>query len=559
MTWINGMPGLAFGQAAQVAGLAIAAWPLCRWWIRSLCAGTGRSRSQRLAWGLLIVAAIFPALLQGYALATRGWPPGATPWLYAGLLWGRMVPVGVLFGVLVWQRLRTPAADQVWRVLTEQTDQWPQASAARRRWWWSRELRWSVWPVVAMWLVGYQDFELAAMLKADAWADWLFMQQARGLSLAACWQHLLWPLGLQFAVLAVGRGLAGPLTDVAPMSAAVVGGVGDEAAESPVAAVPGGELVDRESGETNSLAAGVEWSQAAAMQAAKAGSGRQSRLPKWLLAVRGPRWWDRVLGRPGGGAAVAALLWCGLFVCGPLASLSRDAWAGFGVLWGNAAQWQGVTRELVLTGAVAAISGLVAWLMAGNWLGPWSSAGRSWLTAMAGGLAQGLVLIGLMGSLTIGLGFVTVLQWPQLVGIRDTPIPLCVGLVIRNLPLAWLLQRVIRGRAVAAAEQIGLAAVGGSRPLAEWLWRERDQPRLWAMAVLCYQSYLDVTLYSLLAPVGFAAGPVRLYNFMHYGRSAVLSAEALVLMLGPLAGLWLVGLVSWKVRARGTALGERRT
>ena len=75
------------------------------------------------------------------------------------------------------------------------------------------------------------------------------------------------------------------------------------------------------------------------------------------------------------------------------------------------------------------------------------------------------------------------------------------------------------------------------------LFRLRDQPRLLAIGSLCYWAYLDLSTAYLLAPSGMPSGLVRLYNFMHFGRSAALSAEAFAFFGVPVGIICLTVLV----------------
>ncbi|OYW27562.1 MAG: hypothetical protein B7Z47_06575 [Chthoniobacter sp. 12-60-6] len=70
-----------------------------------------------------------------------------------------------------------------------------------------------------------------------------------------------------------------------------------------------------------------------------------------------------------------------------------------------------------------------------------------------------------------------------------------------------------------------------------------EQPRFLAVAALVYWGYLDLTIAYLLAPAGMPSGVVRLYNFMHFGRTAALSAEAAMLLVGP----FLIAALVWRI------------
>ena len=60
------------------------------------------------------------------------------------------------------------------------------------------------------------------------------------------------------------------------------------------------------------------------------------------------------------------------------------------------------------------------------------------------------------------------------------------------------------------------------------------------MGLLCYWAYLDLSTAYMLAPSEMSSGLVRLYNFMHFGRSAALSAEAFVFFGTPVLATYLM-------------------
>ena len=80
------------------------------------------------------------------------------------------------------------------------------------------------------------------------------------------------------------------------------------------------------------------------------------------------------------------------------------------------------------------------------------------------------------------------------------------------------------------------------------LWHLRDQPQFLAMSLLWYWAYCDLPSAYMLAPSGMASGLVRLYNFMHFGRSAALSAEALVFFGIPVVVWFLLLIANRKFR-----------
>ncbi|MEK6260857.1 MAG: hypothetical protein AABP62_19835, partial [Planctomycetota bacterium] len=184
------------------------------------------------------------------------------------------------------------------------------------------------------------------------------------------------------------------------------------------------------------------------------------------------------------------------------------------------------------------------------------------------GLVRGFVLLlpGLLGSLLLSLGAVALFQISWLRPLYDTPLPWVLALTLWLLPRAAVLQLWLDAtrpsEAVHLAEMLGgRRAEGGGRkdgakqgvipscpsPLgprpSALLWRLRDQPQFLAISLLCYWAYCDLPTAYLLAPTGMASGLVRLYNFMHFGRSAALSAEACLFFVAPLVSVGIVLLV----------------
>ena len=174
----------------------------------------------------------------------------------------------------------------------------------------------------------------------------------------------------------------------------------------------------------------------------------------------------------------------------------------------------------------------------------------------------GVLLPGLLGSLLLSLCAVTLFQDSWLRPLYDTPLPWVLALTLWLLPRAAVLQLWLD--AMRPSEAIHLAEMlngpWGKGPAdnvhshpsfficrpSSLLWRLRDQPQFLAMSLLCYWAYCDLPTAYLLAPTGMASGVVRLYNFMHFGRSAALSAEAILFFVAPILGAGGAGLaIRW--------------
>lgn len=74
------------------------------------------------------------------------------------------------------------------------------------------------------------------------------------------------------------------------------------------------------------------------------------------------------------------------------------------------------------------------------------------------------------------------------------------------------------------------------------VWQLQGAGRFWTLALLFWWSYLELTLPSLLRPAGMAPAPMRLYNFLHYGHIPGLAAMLVIVLGVPVlaGGLWLM-------------------
>jgi hypothetical protein len=168
---------------------------------------------------------------------------------------------------------------------------------------------------------------------------------------------------------------------------------------------------------------------------------------------------------------------------------------------------------------------------------------------------------GLSGSLLLSMGVVALFQQAGLRWLYDTPAPWVLALMIWLLPRAVLVQLWLD--TTRSTESLYLAEMliretpqtasganlpqpkssRNSRQASDLLFRLRDQPQLMGMGLLCYWAYLDLSIAYLLAPSAMPSGLVRLYNFMHFGRSSALSAEAFLFFGIPVLGGLLVVLI----------------
>jgi len=152
---------------------------------------------------------------------------------------------------------------------------------------------------------------------------------------------------------------------------------------------------------------------------------------------------------------------------------------------------------------------------------------RRWTTAA-------LALAGMFGSLVLSLVILAVVQLPLVRTLRDTPVPVILALMTVLLPFAVVLRLLVE--ALRPGSSLHLAQfVGASRPRRELVWRLKVRGQFWSAFLLFTWAYWDLTAGSILAPISMTPVTVRLYNLMHYGQTATLSAMLCVTFGAPLA------------------------
>ena len=241
--------------------------------------------------------------------------------------------------------------------------------------------------------------------------------------------------------------------------------------------------------------------------------------------------------------------WLGLscvgvsLICGCLIPLGLIGWRtveGFAMFARQRPQQLGLLREILIAGSVAICAGLSAWAISSR-------------PSLAGLLG----LPGLFGSLLLGLGMVAAFQSPWLHTLYDTPVPWVLALILWLLPRALMLRLWLsalhRTSAIHLATLVQHATGTASRNGSALVWRLWGQSQFLAASLLCFWAYCDLPSAYLLAPTGMASGLVRLYNSMHFGRSAALSSEAILFFGTPVACISLLLFV------RGMMMGRHAT
>jgi len=487
--------GAALLRGACVTLLSVAAGLLLRPLMLKV---SGRARAA--AWVLLLSPYLIPTILVGYAyapLALRaqaatlrdilppflvsiipdaGAPPaggllGASLWefLYAGLLLLRFVPLVTLVLCIAPRSCSTEAA-LCHRLLAPKWSL-PKRAAAAVTFWLSGEGRSVVVAFAVVFLFAFADFELATLLNASNASTWtITLFDAQKGGV---------PVGQT-----LGLALAPLLCEIALLILIVV-------------------MLTRSRGAAAifpppSREAGPIW--------------RQAGLWTWLFLA------------------------AGVMVVAPAAVVLGGAVKGFSLAMTDRVIAKDITAGLLFAGATA----LCAYLIAGARVSP----GEPTDPAQPGSRALGrlaalaISIPGLFGGLVLGLVVQFLFLRHALNWAYDTPIPIVIALVALILPFALLLRILLRafrqGEALHSATLLRVSPQSGvRRAAARLVWRLKTRRHFWAAFLLFYLAYFELTASAILAPTGMTPVVVRLYNQMHYGQMAALSAMVSIAFAAP--------------------------
>ncbi len=154
------------------------------------------------------------------------------------------------------------------------------------------------------------------------------------------------------------------------------------------------------------------------------------------------------------------------------------------------------------------------------------------------GLLWLLILPGCMGNLVLGLLFAGIFQTDLLRFAYDTPAPLIFAEVLWLLPRTLILFRCLqRSRSSSADYQLELFRHSKDplqvRQANELHWQFIGRVWLAMTCIVCFWSYLELMLPSILVFPGMAPVSLVLYNAMHYGRISVLGMKLLITLVVP--------------------------
>lgn len=491
------------------AGLVTAmAWPVAWWLSRYWRTATVEARRARLGIaGLGLLVWLTPPLLLAYAWNRVGLSVIQSEVVYLGLVTLRMIPLALL--LILWGPAEdlSPSARWMAGQLRRQGRAIPFGPRLR-----GAIGRWK-WAIALVLLIAFQEFELSALLGVRTWTDDLFVDHAGGLPLSESLRLALLPTLISLALALVGQSRG--------FSTSVVA-------------------------EHNSHEDGF--------------NSRSS----WLCAGSFVAW-----------CLLATLLFLPLMIM-----IANDSGGMLRYLLQGGRQRGVLVREMItglLLGGTATLlaMGLAAYTTAprirnvslGRWpFSQWPL--RHWL-------GTALLTLGLLGALPLGLllraASLGVADLTGTSAMRNTlPLWLLLGIVLKVFPLAWLVETMLKARRPAASlavadsvlslqsawrdRRVGPRLIGVGSPaweeLRSWRFRVARQPRLWLGLLITTFACADVLLTALLAPTGMATGTVRLYNFMHYGHSAALTTEALLLAFIPFATLLLLVVIPVRAACR---------
>lgn len=179
-----------------------------------------------------------------------------------------------------------------------------------------------------------------------------------------------------------------------------------------------------------------------------------------------------------------------------------------------------------------------------------------------------LMIPGLAGPLVVCLSVLLGIQWAPLQPLRPTVLPAVFAMTLFVLPRAMLFQLLIglgqpSESGYLARLLTGASDAGRSTSGARLQWATELK---WLFAIGClvfYQAMMNLTAAAFLCPptVSFLPGstsvvplPVRLYNLMHFGRNGPLSIMALLSVLIPgvlmIALAWLLPAIYVRLKRR---------
>ncbi|WP_145217052.1 hypothetical protein [Gimesia alba] len=199
-------------------------------------------------------------------------------------------------------------------------------------------------------------------------------------------------------------------------------------------------------------------------------------------------------------------------------------WGGvhaLGSLLQNQLQLRGTLQESAWGLVYGLTSGIAAWGLANIFFATKQSSQIKILGCLC-------CLPGLCGALTLALLIASLLLTNYGYWLYDTPLAIILAMVLFLFPRAVFLKLIFlpqtKNDALYLARLLSRSkhktqALKG----VQLLWSVNGKMQYWAIAILAFWAYWNVTLSSILAPNKAQPSTVRLYNLMHYGQNSMLS------------------------------------
>jgi hypothetical protein len=494
-------------------------WSLIRATAAALLAvPVSRSLSRLLTtsgrWNIPLAVLVLSPLLAPELLVGYGWSsfaltqlhhPVINHWLYFGLILLKFLPAGVIARVCSPPPPVSSMASHSDRLLGPNRN-WQRALGIRVRGEFLREL-----PVAGVvFLLVFQEFEIASLMQIPAWTVHLFDSQTVGLQPGETFRRMLVPVAIEFLVLV-------PLIHFCLRV-----GNSRAARSQELEFRPGGSV--SLGGAVAVLAFLLLWVTPLGLIAASGMSGIESFAQNRVLVKSFALDLSAAIVL-GTGTAILALSFSRILLHSvrPVAEFARIQ-----------------TKCQKLNSCE-------------------SSYGQSEIAAHVSRLTRGAIFWlcmapGLAGSLVVCLAILVSIQIPLLQPLRSTIFPAVFALTLFALPRAVLVQLLI-----------GTGKRSENGHLAELLSRAPDSSRssrgmrlMWATeakwlfitgCVIFYWAMMNLTAAAYLCPpttvsifgssMGVVPLPVRLYDMMHFGRNGPLSIMALLSVVVP--GMLMIG------------------
>ncbi|WP_417396549.1 hypothetical protein [Gimesia chilikensis] len=417
---------------------------------------------------ILILSPLFvPELLVGYAwslISVRFVQyPVLVELTYSTLVLMKVVPVGILCFSMAGGALISPEADFIRRVFRAPGSRLARLKTRASFFLWNSLRLWiPVWTL--LFLLSFQEFEMASLMYRDSWTVWIFDAQAGGVPVQETLSFLLEPLVIEVVI------LLGVFS-----------------------------LLQRFQRETRKVKA--------------------TETPTPVLQKA--KLWD----------------WCylgtafALVVLVPFLLISGGSLQSLLNLLQNQYQLISILQECAWALAYAATTGIAAWGLASFFLKQDSTV----FTRLMGLLC---CLPGLCGALILALGLASLFLTRAGSVMYGTPIPVLLGFVLFLFPRALFLRLMLLKREQHAGLFLAQLLRQSPHPSqtgqgGELLWAVSGRMQFWAVVLLAFWAYWDVTISSILAPGSTMTSAVRLYGLMHYGQNAMLSAITFFCFLVP--------------------------